>query len=67
MGKLIRLSPSWSLMILCRGAVRQPLEGKKAELERDALRGKGELQEKMKKIKDLRQQLKQTSSKLRLR
>jgi hypothetical protein len=70
---LWRLTGVWNnswwkgAIFLCREAVRQPLEDKKAELEKELLSGQGELQEKLKKIKEMRQQLKQLSTKLQIR
>ncbi|CAK9867616.1 unnamed protein product [Sphagnum jensenii] len=47
--------------------VKVPLEEKKTELEKSALVGKGELQEKLKQMKEMRHKLKQLSTTLRAR
>ncbi|CAM6038487.1 unnamed protein product [Sphagnum compactum] len=47
--------------------VKVPLEEKKAELEKSALVGKGELQQKLKQMKEMRHKLKQLSTTLRAR
>ncbi len=58
----------WRLWLVCgRETVKVPLEEKKTELEKSALVGKGELQEKLKQMKEMRHKLKQLSSTLRAR
>jgi prefoldin subunit 5 len=56
------------LWLVCgRETVKVPLEEKKTELEKSALVGKGELQEKLKQMKEMRHKLKQLSTILRAR
>jgi chromosome segregation ATPase len=47
--------------------VKVPLEETKTELEKSSLVGKGELQEKLKQMKEMRHKLKQLSTTLRAR